>query len=355
MSARTRYQALVDLITPEFVRTAFPGPLDRYQDGVYGTEARDAPELLASFERCIEWGRSHGAINETNEAKIRTGKYPWLILGAVSRQASPERVDLLCDIVTWLTMTDDVIDSYQGAVQESLNDVRYAIGSFVKILQAPSAILDDGVAQYSGFFDALCSMARSISERIWKCHPVLASTVVQSVIEFFNGVITEFCYTHGDSQIEPWSYPEIRARTIVIVPFLDIVLLTNETIISTREIRDVTVGHLCLSSATSIAILNDVVSFRKEVLTAGEVFNNFAAFEFDAICELGIPEEKAARLALDRCTERYQRYRRSLHDQEPWLPTEINRRDLVNTLNDLVTCVIEWHLYITDRYTRYTM
>lgn len=348
MSARTRYQALADLITPEFVRTAFPGPLDRYQEGVYGAQARDAPELLQSFERCIEWARSHGAINDANEAKIRKGKYPWLILGAVSREATAERVDLLCDTITWFIITDDIIDSYHDAVLGSLNDIRIAINSFVQILREPSVAVDPGAAQYHGFFEALCSMARSISERIWACHPALASPVIDSLVEFINSIFMEHFYLRTDSRIVPWIYPELRARTIAIIPLFDITLLVNGVIISMNGVRDVTVEHIYTSSALGLAILNDVVSFRKEALLSGNTLNSFVAFEFDALRDVGIQEEEAARFALDHCVTHYRDCRRALYAQVEWLPPELGTA-FADTLNDVVTSVIDWHIHITRR------
>jgi hypothetical protein len=344
-----RYVSLLARLTSEFIRQNLArDSCDGYQGEVFGSSSIHDPGLFTAHEHSIVWARRHGAIDDDSEGPVRDGRYVWMCAGAISRLASPSELALLSEGMTWFFVVDDVMDDRQTAGRLELDDVRNSIRIFKILLQDPDASIDESLS-FGGRFSAVCSMTRSIGASLRE-KTAGAEPFLRAASAWLDSVVLEYCCDAGGVELELSDYLQLRLQTVAIVPIAELVFLVNDQVGPIGDARDPVASHLYTLAAGAIAMLNDVVSLRKDLLmSGGRVPFNAVTLEFDALVDAGVGSDRAAMLAIQRSVRRYENYQAAIDLYSSWLPRTAHP-SLVTGIKNFVHAVAEWHISLTERY-----
>lgn len=350
MDVRTRYQSISDQITRELVEAAFARQAtEHYYGDVLGPRADHSEAVRRASERSIAWARMHGAIDDAAETKFRWGRPAWLTMCGAPANATPEQLDLIADTTSWLFFVDDGIDTYAAAHDMDLARVRSAVNSFSSILRDPAAkAASEG--DFAGLYAPICSLTRSISERLWRHETGRGPIVIDSLIEYLSGLVLEFCHTVDGTRLDQTSYLDMRLRGVAVRHTIEILLLVNGFPLPDRHGRDLIVDMIFANATYAVTMMNDLVSFRKEAASAGAVLNNIVSIQYEDLVELGIAPHRAATLAIERTVDRYRKHRTALHQLARWLAPEVDAEAFVGGVNNGLMAIVEWSINLTPRY-----
>lgn len=341
----SRYAPLLERLTLDFARQNLLLPGD-YPGHVLGSKVL-GEELAEEVNlRCLDWAAEHGVINSANEESIRRGRYALACLSAASVVATDEQLELIACAPAWIILVDDIIDSQGNLDTLSLADVRAAYSSFRSIFDDPDHEVDSN-ADYSGLFTEFCSLTRSFSRKIRAVlGPERAVDVARACGQFMDAITVEFCNSKRGILLDASGHLRLRSWSVGVRPVYEV--LVGISVGRRWPHRDPLLSYMYGIAADIISIMNDMISLQKEQGPVEHTVGNIVSLEYEQVLGLGLPSERAADIAVDRCLQRYRGCHVAFERYARCLPEELG--NAVTALRCAYRAIVDWHLHVTDRY-----
>jgi germacradienol/geosmin synthase len=316
------------------------------------TPARPNPHLDAAREHTKAWAREMGILENVggfalwDEAKLDAADYA-LCAAMTHPDGSSQELDLTTDWFTWATFFDDYFPMRFGHTRDMVGAKAFMdrLSAFmpldVTVTPEPTNPVERGLGDL---------WSRTAGPMAADRRPQFRSHVQ----DMHDSWLWELA-NHIQNRIpDPIDYIEMRRKTFgaefgmsVSRPALDESIPPE--IYRTRPMR-----ALVNTAADAAGLMNDIISYRKEIELEGELNNGVLVVERFLDCDL----PQAVHIVTDLRTSRLRQFEHVAVTELPALFDQFNlgtraQKELlkyVKTLEDWASGVMKWHL-VTGRYT----
>lgn len=264
--------------------------------------SRVNPHAARSGARSAAWAREIGLITSEESAQRLSHANAADLAGRACPNATPERLDLLTDLVTWLFAFDDSCDDDGlGADPGRLSPVVARLLEVLDLLGAagPAAALTAAGPAGVGLHD-LCQRIRVHG------HPEFLLRFVGQIRDYLLALLWEATNRRQDRVPGVAEYVQMRRHTGAVYPSFTLTDLAHDALLSAEVRTDSRLAHMDSLAADLVCWCNDVFSYDKERRISKDGHNLTVAIAY----EFGQDEEKALLAAAERFNDGLRTYAR---------------------------------------------
>ncbi len=230
----------------------------------YPWGARCNPAAERAESAAAHWVTRHGLLRDATAAARFGGVGVGRLAAMAYPDASPERLELIAEVMAWVFIQDDVYDTAPAADQEPAR-LEAQFERYLTVLR--TGVVPSGAEPAAR---ALADLARRLSKlgsSAWYLH------FMETMRRFWmDGVVVETYYRGRGISPDPASYMAVRAQTVGVYICLDLLELTLGDELSPEVREDPILRQITWFTSRIIAYVNDVFSYDKE-RRAGDVNN----------------------------------------------------------------------------------
>lgn len=309
------------------------------------------PRLDAARRHVMEWAQAMGILDDVGGVCVWDGPELWdydfaLCAAACQPEASQLELDLTTDWFTWATYADDYFPLVFARARDLSGGRAYVAGldAYMPLDCGATPAPRDPVER--GLGDLWRRTAAPLDGAGRAAFRVLVQGMLASwVWELFN---------HVENRIpDPVDYIEMRRQTFGAEFGMSLAQLGLDPEIPREIFRTRTLRALIHSAADTVGMINDIVSYRKEIEIEGELNNCVLVVKQF----LGCAGQQAIDLVRDISTARVRQFQ---HVRETELPTLLDQFELseraragvlkyVETIQNWISGVAHWH-FVVPRY-----
>jgi germacradienol/geosmin synthase len=300
---------------------------------------RVSPYLDQARERNMVWAKETGILTENvwDDRSIGVIDLP-LCAAGIHPDASADELDITVGWLTWGTYADDFYPVVFGATRDfagakACND-RLALFMPVEMAPppAPANALERGLA------DLWARTATDMSDDA-------RTRLRQAVTAMTDSWLWEMANIAMNRIPDPVDYIEMRRITFGSDLTMNLARLTNP--LPRAVLRSTPVSSMEAAASDYVCLLNDIVSYQKEIQFEGELNNGVLVVRNF----LGCPQDRAIAIVNDLITARMRQFEHIVARELPTLSEEFGVEQAALTryagqLQDWMAGVLNWHLNI---------
>jgi germacradienol/geosmin synthase len=309
------------------------------------------PHYQAARAHAKAWAREMGILDSVggvglwNEAELDADDYA-LCAAMTHAEGSREALELTTDWFTWATYFDDYFPMRFAHTRDLAGAKAFMdrLKLFMPLDATPPPLPSNAVERGLG----------DLWRRSTATLPLDKKTRFRSYVQDMHDSWVWELVNHIQNRIpDPVDYIEMRRKTFGSELGMSLTQLAHEEKIPPVIFRARPMRALVNAAADAAALMNDIVSFRKEIELEGELNNGVLAVQQFFGCEL----QRAVDLVNDLRSARLRQFVQVVEFDLPALfeqfeldaDTRAALLDYVKTLEDWTSGVIKWHL-VTGRY-----
>ena len=309
------------------------------------------PHLEAARRHTKAWACEMGMLENVggfalwDEAKLDAADYA-LCAAMVHPDGSSQELDLTTDWFTWATYFDDYFPMRFGHTRDMVGAKAFMdrLATFMPLDCSITPVPTNAVERGLGDLWSRTTAPMSADKRSQFCSHVQV---------MHDSWLWELA-NHIQNRIpDPVDYIEMRRKTFGSELGMSLSQLAQDQEIPPEIYRTRPMRALVNAAADAAALMNDIVSYRKEIELEGELNNGLLAVQRFLNCDL----QQAVNVVNDLRTSRLRQFEYVVATELPALFDQFNlatsaREALlkyVKSLEDWASGVIKWHL-VTGRY-----
>lgn len=309
------------------------------------------PRLEAARKHAIEWGYQVGIVHNIGGMCVwdepELAEYDFALCAAACQpDASQEALDLTTDWFSWATFADDYFPLSFGRARDLAGGKLYVLGlsAFMPLDCGATPPPRDPVER------GLADLWRRTASPLPAAARASFRAYVQEMLESWVWELLN----HVENRVpDPVDYVEMRRQTFGAELGMSLAQLTVDPEIPAELWKTRTLRALVNTAADAIGLINDVVSYRKEVEIEGEINNCVLVVrEF-----LDCPDQRAIEIVRDLSAARLRQFE---YVRATELPTLLDQfklsakardevRRYVESIQNWIAGVAHWH-FVVPRY-----
>lgn len=297
----------------------------------------------------LTWLAEHGLLvrGSAAESTLRAGRYHELA-GLVYRREDRDALQIISDYITVLFYFDDLVDTNQSRLSVDPALAERAAGLLGASMRSGEAPAPDEVAGWpltAGDRHKLLAIATALADlgrRLARRAPVPLEPFFHEFDVYLESMAREAAHRNGRAYMNLADYASVRTSYSAVYTCIEIGLALRGVDVSPEARRDVNFRRAMESANLSVAYINDLFSYKRELLI-GERSNLVMVLEHLREAPRPAAFAEACQIA-DAVMERFIRARAAVVAPEARTATEL--------FESWIRGNYDWHVSHTQRYVQ---